>query len=156
MKVALIAIAVLVFTGVVAFVVMGIQSRGGSPPGMSASRLKPCGSRPNCVSNSAPSDSPNYVAGFTVRPGAEDAAWTDLIKAIGATGGNLAQNSPPYLSATFTSKIFGFVDDFECLIDRDAGVIHVRSSARVGYSDRNVNRARVERIREMLNAPKGV
>jgi uncharacterized protein (DUF1499 family) len=46
--------------------------------------------------------------------------------------------------------MFGFVDDFECLIDRNAGLIHVRSGARVGYSDMNVNRERVESIRSQL------
>lgn len=151
MKIALIVIAVLLIGGVAAFVVMGIQSRGGSAPGLSRMALEPCGSRPNCVSSLAPPNSAHHVAGFTVVAGEEDVAWTDLIEAIKAAGGNLDQNSPPYLSATFSSKIFGFVDDFECLIDSDAGVIHVRSGARVGYSDRNVNRARVERIRAMLH-----
>ncbi len=153
MKVALIVIVVLLVGAVAAFVVMGIQSRGGSAPGLSKNGLALCGSRPNCVSSLAPPTSAHYVAGYNLDAGQEDAVWTRLTEIIKADGGMLVQNSPPYLSATFSSKIFGFVDDFECLLDSDAGVIHVRSGARVGYSDRQVNRRRVERIRLLLNKP---
>ena len=153
MKLGLIAVAVLLLGGVAAFVVMGIQARGGSAPGLHRMGLVPCGSRPNCVSSLAPPASSHYVEGFTFSAGDEDEAWSKMIEAIVGAGGVLGQNSPPYLSATFSSKIFGFVDDFECLLDSDAGVIHVRSGARVGYSDRNVNRARVERIRAILDKP---
>ena len=150
MKIVLIALG-LVALVVVAFIVMGIQSRGGSAPGMSDMRLNPCGPNPNCVSSGAASDSPHSVAGFAITSGKEDATWTSLIEAIAADGGEITQNSPPYLAATFSSAMFGFVDDFECLIDRNAGLIHVRSGARMGYSDMNVNRKRVERIRSQLD-----
>ncbi len=149
MKIVLIALG-LVALILVAFIVMGIQSRGGSALGMRDTRLSPCGPNPNCVSSGAVSDSSHYVAGFAITSGEEDAAWTSLIEAIAAAGGEITQNSPPYLAATFSSAMFGFVDDFECLIDRNAGLIHVRSGARVGYSDMNVNRERVESIRSQL------
>jgi len=55
-----------------------------------------------------------------------------------------------YLHATFASRIFRFVDDVEFLVDRDAGVVHVRSASRVGYGDMGVNRRRVEEIRSLL------
>lgn len=150
MKIILITVVVIIVAIVGAFVVMGIQSRGGDSPGMSGTRLRPCGSDPNCVSSDAPADSAGFVAPFSFRTGEEMAEWTDLVEIIVQVGGELRENAPPYLSATFSSKIFGFVDDFECVIDRDAGVIHVRSGSRVGYSDLDVNRQRVERIRRIL------
>lgn len=52
-----------------------------------------------------------------------------------------------YLHAEFRSLILRFVDDVEFLIDVKAGVIHVRSASRLGYSDLGVNRSRVETIR---------
>ena len=149
MKTVLIVLG-LVALVVVAFIVMGIQSRGGSAPGMRDTRLNSCGPNPNCVSSGAASDDAHYVAGFTISTGEENAAWASLIEAIVTDGGKVSQNSPPYLAATFSSAMFGFVDDFECLIDRNAGLIHVRSGARVGYSDMNVNRKRVERVRSRL------
>ena len=151
MKIVLIAFG-LVTLLVGAFIVMGIQSRGGSALGMRDARLNLCGSNPNCVSSGAASDDAHHVAGFTISAGEEDAAWASLIETIVADGGEITQNSPPYLAATFSSAIFGFVDDFECLMDRNAGLIHVRSGARVGYSDMNVNRKRVERVRRRLDA----
>jgi uncharacterized protein (DUF1499 family) len=151
MKIVLIAVVVLVLAVVVAFVVMGIQSRGGAAPGISGDQLKPCPTNPNCVSSTAPQDSKQYVAAFSFAAGEADLAWADLVATLVDAGGELNQNSAPYLAATFTSQLFGFVDDFECLIDRDAGLIQVRSGARVGYSDMNVNRERVERIRAMLD-----
>jgi uncharacterized protein (DUF1499 family) len=44
------------------------------------------------------------------------------------------------------------VDDLELLLDREAGVLHLRSASRLGYQDFGVNRARVERLREELGA----
>jgi len=52
-----------------------------------------------------------------------------------------------YLHVEFTSKWFKFVDDAEFLVDENASVIHVRSAARVGRNDFDVNRRRVEAIR---------
>ena len=45
------------------------------------------------------------------------------------------------------SWLLRFVDDVDAVVDPDAGVIHVRSASRVGYSDLGVNRKRVEAIR---------
>lgn len=56
-----------------------------------------------------------------------------------------------YLYAEFKSKLLGFVDDVEFLIDDSAKVIHVRSASRLGQSDLGVNRNRVETIRAKLN-----
>jgi len=51
------------------------------------------------------------------------------------------------LRAEFTSRLFRFVDDVDCIADPAAGVIQIRSASRVGYSDLGVNRQRVEAIR---------
>jgi len=51
-----------------------------------------------------------------------------------------------YIAATFTSRLFGFVDDLEIRIDTDAGLIHFRSASRVGRGDFSANRKRVELI----------
>jgi uncharacterized protein (DUF1499 family) len=56
-----------------------------------------------------------------------------------------------YLYAEFTTKLMGFVDDVEFLMDDTAKVIHVRSASRLGKSDLGVNRQRIETIRTKLN-----
>ena len=54
-----------------------------------------------------------------------------------------------YLYAEFRSRLLGYVDDVEFFFD--GALIQVRSASRVGRRDFGVNRARVERIREILN-----
>lgn len=53
-----------------------------------------------------------------------------------------------YLHATFTSRIFRFVDDVEFLIEDD--VIQYRSSSRVGYSDMGANETRMKEIKQQF------
>ena len=70
--------------------------------------------------------------------------------AITATGGTITSETDSYLSATYMSKIFKFVDDVEIRHDKD-NIWHIRSASRVGYSDRGVNKKRVEAIRSKLS-----
>lgn len=53
-----------------------------------------------------------------------------------------------YLHYTFSSQIFGFVDDVEFHIDEETQEVHFRSASRLGQSDMGVNRERMEEIRE--------
>jgi uncharacterized protein (DUF1499 family) len=61
----------------------------------------------------------------------------------------IVESDERYLHAEARSRILGFVDDLELLLDAD-GVAQVRSASRLGYSDLGVNRARVEEIRAEL------
>jgi len=66
-------------------------------------------------------------------------------------GGVITSESSDYISATFMSSLFKFVDDVE-LRPGAAGEVHIRSASRVGYSDRGVNRKRVDAIRAKMSA----
>ena len=44
-----------------------------------------------------------------------------------------------YLRAEVTRRIFAFIDDVKFFMDSQAGVIHVRSASRTGYSDLHIN-----------------
>jgi len=112
-------------------------------------RLPPCPESPNCVSSQA-GDSAHYIAPLAAAPDPE-LAWRRLKAALGALPRlRVVEEDPDYLHAEATSRVFRFVDDVEFLLDRDGGLIHVRSASRTGYSDFGVNRRRVERIRRML------
>jgi uncharacterized protein (DUF1499 family) len=63
-------------------------------------------------------------------------------------GGSIQAENENYLAATFSSTIFGFVDDLELRIDPVQKVIHIRSASRVGYSDAGVNRKRIALLRK--------
>ncbi len=57
----------------------------------------------------------------------------------------LIEEKDNYLYFEFATPLMGYVDDVEFYLSDD--VIHVRSASRLGYSDLNANRKRVELIR---------
>jgi uncharacterized protein (DUF1499 family) len=113
---------------------------------MSSGRLTPCPASPNCVSSQAADDAhsiePLRISGDAAR------ALQDLRRIIEAMPRvRIVRATDTELHAEFTSRLFRFVDDVDCLLDAPAGVIHIRSASRTGYSDLGVNRRRVEAIR---------
>jgi uncharacterized protein (DUF1499 family) len=84
--------------------------------------------------------------------GSPEAAWLNLRQAVQDIGGEIAEDNGDYLWATFTTKVFRFVDDLECRMDTTRHVIHVRSASRIGHWDFGVNRRRVERLRLRFSA----
>ena len=124
---------------------------GPSRPGASLvdGRLRPCPQRPNCVSSQSPLPG-SHIAPL-VFDGSPEKAWQKLKEAVIDLGGTVCKDQPGYLWTTFTSRVFRFVDDAEFRMVPDEGVIHVRSAARVGYTDLGVNRRRMERLRVIFN-----
>lgn len=115
-----------------------------SASGMVDGHLGPCTNPSNCVNSEYPG--PAEVAPLNFE-GDADIAWKAAIEAIGETGGELLVRDDDYAHATYTSWLFRFVDDLELRLDRQAGVIQIRSASRIGRSDLGVNRRRVERLR---------
>lgn len=112
-------------------------------------RLASCSSQPNCVSSFA-TDPAHYVSpiAFSDSP---QAAFERLRGVIAAMpGARIVRHTDDYLHAEFMSRMFGFVDDLECLVDTVDRRIDIRSASRVGYYDFGVNRKRVEEIRARL------
>jgi len=62
----------------------------------------------------------------------------------------IVDSSDDYLRAEARSRLLRFVDDLELALDAEAGLLAVRSASRLGYSDRGVNRRRVETLRRQL------
>jgi len=134
---------------------MGLFS-GSRPDGLGVrdGRLAPCKPTPNCVSSQvdADKDVEHYIAPIRIEGTARD-AWAALRSVLrSAPRVRLVTDGQDYMYAEYTSRIMGFVDDVEFLLDERARVIHVRSASRLGASDFGVNRARVESIRGQLTA----
>ena len=64
----------------------------------------------------------------------------------------VVKRDPGYIYAQCSTKLLKYTDDVEFWLDKPAGVIHVRSSSRLGRKDLGVNRARVESIRAEFNS----
>lgn len=127
----------------VLFILLGLVSQKGEAPGLQGGRLSEPGSKPNTVCSEAGTQPERAVTPITGR-------LSDVADAIEATGGTITSRSDDYLSATYMSQLFKFVDDVE--VRQDGDLCHIRSGSRVGYSDRGVNRKRVETIRSALQS----
>lgn len=122
------------------------------PPPPAVHQLAPCPERPNCVSSLA-RDATHRVEPLPLRGSPEQALarLREIIEAMPRT--SVDELGERHLKARFRSRIFRFVDDVELVVDAEAGLVHVRSASRLGYSDRGVNRQRVEAIRSRYLAP---
>ena len=142
-KFALIALCILVVLAISALAYMGMQSRGGSAPGLVGGQLSACPDKPNCVSSEAGTPDDKLIEPFSLN------AWANLPAIIEDLGGNVTSQQAIYLSAEFTSSIFGFVDDVEFRLTETN--VQVRSGSRVGHSDAGVNAKRVAELRAQLS-----
>ena len=132
--------------GLVLFLaILSIVSRRKPSAGLVNGRLRPCPTRPNCVC-SEDKDLPSYVNPLAFS-GTADSSWERARRTISEMGGKIVREDDCYLWATFSTRLFRFIDDLELRLDEESGVIHVRSGSRVGYSDMGVNRRRIEDLR---------
>lgn len=112
-------------------------------------RLHDCPDTDNCVASTA-TDPKKRVETIQL-DGPEEEVMDRLARAVAAMDhSEVAETDGNYLRAVFTSPLWRFRDDLELLYDRQAGVVHVRSASRVGYSDFGANRKRVEALRAQL------
>ncbi|MEC8425564.1 MAG: DUF1499 domain-containing protein [Myxococcota bacterium] len=125
---------------------------GGTPPGPIAKpdgpTLPVCPASRNCLSSQAdPRDAEHHTDPLAIHgdPASAIARLATIIDAHART--TVTYQSPTALRATYTSRIFRFIDDVELRLDVEQGVVHVRSASRVGYDDLGANPRRVSKIR---------
>ncbi|MDB4409264.1 DUF1499 domain-containing protein [Gammaproteobacteria bacterium] len=148
MKTFIITIFLVAGAGLLLLIMLAALSRSGKPPGLVAGRLVTCPDKPNCVATEQGSDTGHYLAPVTLRETAGPDTLTTIRDVIVDMGGVIQAQQGEYMAASFSSPLFGFVDDFEIRVDQGEGLIHVRSASRVGYGDAGVNRKRVELFRK--------
>ena len=130
---------------------------GGSRPdnlGAVNGVLARCKASPNCISSQA---QPQTDPGHYIEPlqaGSNPLLTWEALKRLLAElpRVNLVQDHDGYLYAEFSTPLMGFVDDVEFFASAAEGVVHVRSSSRLGRRDFGVNRERVEAIRARFGA----
>jgi uncharacterized protein (DUF1499 family) len=132
---------------------MGLFS--GSRPrdlGFNAGKFKPVSWKPNAVSSTIDAaDSKHYIAPFAYGGDKAD-AWKKLVALVKSQPRvNIVSETSDYLHAEFKSAGIGFVDDVEFAIDPRGSNIHVRSASRLGIRDFNVNRERIESLRNAFS-----
>lgn len=122
--------------------------------GLVNNQLTPCPTWPRCVS-SVSADVERQVAPFQLQQ-PFDTRWDDAIATLATMPRTrIVTRDERYVHAEVTSPWGVYTDDLEMLLDRSSGRVDVRSSGRIGYYDFEVNRERVEALREAL-ATKGL
>jgi len=129
---------------------LGYQSRTTIAPGLSSGKLTQCPNTPNCVCSEIDKNLPHFIAPIPFEKSSHEKIFSILKQEIQDLGGEVIIEKNNYLAAIFVSSIFRFVDDFEIRIDVENNTIHIRSASRVGRSDMNVNRSRVEKFRTKI------
>ncbi|MCB1757655.1 MAG: DUF1499 domain-containing protein [Gammaproteobacteria bacterium] len=113
-------------------------------------RLAECPASPNCVSSM--DDDPGHA--IAAIPGDAKNAFVKLRQAILAAGNaRLVVSRDDYLHAEYRSRLLGFIDDLELLLDPAGDTLQIRSASRLGYSDFGVNRKRVASLLKTLDDP---
>lgn len=148
MKTGLIILFLLMVAAIILFFVLGFISKSGAAPGLVDGTLSKCPNKPNCVCSENTDDSSHYIDPIVIPPSGAIDTLPMLKSVVQTMGGAIQTESEHYFAATFSSTVFGFVDDLEIRIDATKGVIHMRSASRVGYSDAGVNKKRTELLKK--------
>ena len=144
--------AVLILLVIVMFFFRGKASKNGSAPGLVDGQLAKCSRKPNGVCSEFAYDTSHYVEPIDVSKVNMGQHFHKVIQAIEANGGEIVTKDDHYVAATFTSLLFKFVDDVEARLDKENGVIHLRSASREGFSDLGVNAKRINAIKASYNS----
>jgi uncharacterized protein (DUF1499 family) len=150
-KILLVAVAILTAVVLVRFAMLGHGSKSGQAPGLVSGRLAACPDKPNCVCSEFDEDAAHYLAPLDYSGVPSESAMGELLQIIKELGGEVVVATDEYIAATFSSSLFGFVDDVECRLEPAQKRIQIRSASRVGHSDMGVNRKRAEAMTRLFN-----
>jgi uncharacterized protein (DUF1499 family) len=129
---------------------LAFMSNTGQPPGLNHEQLTPCPNKPNCVRSERDSEQNHFIEPIKILPEQQQQAMFAIKTSIVELGGQIQSEQTNYLASTFSSTIFGFIDDIEIRIDPKLNRIHLRSASRVGYSDLGVNRKRADVLKTTI------
>lgn len=135
-----------------AYVIIVLVNYLKQPPaelGVINQKLSPCPTSPNCVCSQSESQD-HYIEPIPCL-GSDSQVQQRLLKILSRMHGfQIIKQEEDYLHVIFRSLCFRFVDDVEFWIDSRQNVIQVRSASRVGHTDFDVNRKRIEVIRQQF------
>ena len=123
----------------------GLSAVEGSQPVLAG-----CDGLDNCVSSTA-NNAENLVDPISYDGDVSEVIGKIATLVAAQEGTEIAVQSPTYLHAIFKTKLMGYTDDLEVLVDEITGTLNIRSASRIGKSDLGANRKRVNALRELLS-----
>jgi uncharacterized protein (DUF1499 family) len=146
-------VAVILLIGLVFMIRRAVVMASPTPEnlGVSNNQLSTCPETPNCVTSRA-QDAQHAIAPIPYATSTEE-AHTRLLQVLNQMPRvTVVENQPNYIRAESRSPFWGFFDDNEFYFDSEVSVIEVRAAARLGSSDLDKNRQRIEEIRALFQA----
>jgi len=150
---ALIILVILAIVGFLAgrFLVIPEVSKRPDNLGVTDGKLKACPQKPNCVNSQAENGYPAMEPiPFNGTLAEAKTQMLDVVEAMERS--TIVSENEDYIHAEFRSQLWGFVDDTEFYFDAEDKVVHFRSAARLGQSDLQANRRRMQDIRRRFQA----
>ncbi|MBU1194299.1 MAG: DUF1499 domain-containing protein [Proteobacteria bacterium] len=133
----------------IGLLIIGCPGKRPKTIGLMNKSLYPCPESPNCVSSMTDSKS-HFIPALSYKTDKQK-AYEVLVNLLSVyPGAAIISQTDDYLYVEFKSRLFRFVDDVEFYFPEGSSLIHVRSASRLGYSDMNVNRKRLENIRRQF------
>ncbi|MGO3345223.1 MAG: DUF1499 domain-containing protein [Marinomonas sp.] len=119
--------------------------------GVTAGLLKPCPTSPNCVSSQAEkSDEGHYIAPIIYHNNRMDTQLAIESYFLDLGNAHIITSQLGYVHVQVKTAWLGFIDDLEFYLPEADSVVHIRSASRVGYSDLDVNRERIKKLKRYL------
>lgn len=148
-RILIIGVLILVVLYFVIRLVVFLLMKNSPPLGVLEGKLTDCPDYPACVSSFAdPEDEVHYVKSIENSLPVDEAKSKAIVLMESVVGAVIVAEETNYLHYEIRVAPFGFVDDVEFFFPGDQEPIEIRSSARVPYYDFDVNRKRVEMLRE--------
>lgn len=145
-----IAVALVVILSFILMMILGKISQQGEAAGLEEGKLLQCPDKSNCVCSEYKKDAKHYIDPIILPQDITKHTLTLLKEAILEKGGVIQSDMGIYLAGTFSSYVFGFVDDLEIRVVPEKRAIHIRSASRIGQYDFGVNKKRVQNIKSLF------
>ncbi len=146
MKLTFIILLFAFLTLIAYFFILGAISKSKEMPKLVNGILSKCPNSPNCICTEYEEHKNHYISPINIS--SNNTPLASLKGIVEEMGGEIKVEDKNYFSATFSSNLFGFVDNLEIRVDEDNHVIHLRSASRVGRSDFGVNKKRILLIKQ--------
>src|ERR1039458_9536728 len=114
-----------IFAFILLFFIHRVISKSGHAPALVGGTLSKCPNKLNCVCSEQTDDVNHYIDPIIIPSNITFDTLPILKSVILGIGGAIYAESEHYIASTFSSLIFGFVDDFELRIDSIQKVIDV-------------------------------
>ena len=129
---------------------LNYRSQPAAMLGATDGMLAECPASPNAVCSQSESEQ-HAISPISYAPNAPASAWAALRKVVSDIPRvTIVEETDGYLRGECRTLLMRYVDDIEFVHVPAENMIHVRSASRIGYSDLNANRKRMEQVRLAL------